>query len=163
MTGWLVLRVFAGSEIRVADDINAAGFEAFCPVVTKPRRHRYDRAEAVEVSRGLFPGYLFLRPCPDFRRQYFENSRTSIRVFYKPLVREETIAAIRTLADLESRWRVEQVGEVARLMRGVLAGELGKVLKIKRDKAVIDVLRDGNRTQVTVRVDDLERELRVAI
>ena len=163
MTGWLVLRVFAGSEIRVAGDINAAGFEAYCPVVTKPRRHRYDRAEAVEVSRAMFPGYLFLRPRPDFRRQYFENSRTSIRVFYKPLVREETIAAVRTLADLESRWRVEHVGEVARLMRGVLEGELGKVLKIKRGKAVIDVLRDGNRTQVTVRVDDLERALRVAV
>lgn len=53
MTGWYVVRVFAGSEMRVAEDINAAGFEAFCPVVTKPRRHRYDRAEAVEVSRGL--------------------------------------------------------------------------------------------------------------
>lgn len=163
-SGWHVIRVFAGSEVRVAADINGAGFTAYCPVVTKPLRRRYAYgAPMTEVERSLFPGYLFLLRAADFRREWFENTRTKLRVFYRPLVSEETIAMVRTIAELESRWRVEKPGDVVRLMRTALAGELGKVIKIKRGWATVDVMRNGNRTQVTVAVDDMERVSRVAI
>ena len=156
-SGWHVLRVFAGSEFHVASKINDAGFSAYCPTYTTRQRSRYARKEVLrQVERALFPGYLFVRKHERFRKQAFESSRTSLQVFYNPLVSDDRIEAIRATADAASRWRVTD-GDFGLIVRGALGGELAKVLRVRGQRAVVDVLRQGHHAVMTLPTDDLER------
>lgn len=161
--GWHAVRVFAGVEFSVAEKILTAGFDAYCPSYQTRQRSRYARKEVLrEVERALFPGWLFVRKDENFRKRAFETSRTSLQVFYNPLVSEERIEAIRATAEAASRWRVTD-GDFGLIVRGALGGELAKVIRVRGHRAVVDVMRNGNHAVMTLPVDDLERVSRVAI
>jgi len=159
--GWYAVRVFAGVEFSVAQKILAAGFDAYCPSYQTRQRSRYARKEVLrQVERALFPGWLFVKKHEQFRKQAFETSRTSLQVFYSPLVSEARIEAIRSTADAASRWRVTD-GDFGLIVRGALGGELAKVIRVRGQRAVVDVLRQGHHAVMTLPVDDLERVSRV--
>lgn len=159
--GWHAVRVFAGVEFSVAEKISAAGFDAYCPTYQTRQRSRYARKEVLrQVERALFPGWLFVRKHERFRKQAFESSRTSLQVFYSPLVSEDRIEAIRSTAEAASRWRVTD-GDFGLIVRGALGGELAKVIRVRGQRAVVDVLRQGHHAVMTLPVDDLERVSRV--
>ena len=161
--GWHAVRVFAGVEFSVAEKILTAGFDAYCPCYSTRQRSRYARKEVLrQVERALFPGWLFVKKHEQFRKQAFESSRTSLQVFYTPLVSEDRIEAIRATAEAASRWRVTD-GDFGLIVRGALGGELAKVLRVRGHKAIVDVVRNGNHQVMTLPVDDMERVSRVAI
>ena len=161
--GWHAVRCFAGVEFSVAGKITAAGFDAYCPTYQTRQRSRYARKEVLrQVDRALFPGWLFVKKHEQFRKQMFESSRTSLQVFYTPLVSEDRIEAIRATAEAASRWRVTD-GDFGLIVRGALGGELAKVLRVRGHRAVVDVMRGGNHQVMTLAVDDMERVSRVAI
>ena len=159
--GWHAVRVFAGVEFSVAEKISAAGFDAYCPTYQTRQRSRYARKEVLrQVERALFPGWLFVRKHEQFRKRMFETSRTSLQVFYNPLVSEDRIEAIRSTAEAASRWRVTD-GDFGLIVRGALGGELAKVIRVRGQRAVVDVLRQGHHAVMTLPVGDLERVSRV--
>ena len=154
--GWHVVRVFSGFEFSVAQKMLTAGFESYCPSYQTRQRSRYARKEVLrQVERPLFPGWLFVKKHARFRKQAFETSRTSLRVYYKPLVSDDRIEAIRATAEAASRWRVTD-GDFGLIVRGVLGGELAKVLRVRGNRAVVDVGHNGNRWIFTLPLDDLE-------
>lgn len=159
--GWWVVRTLGGAEFAVTGSILAAGFEAYCPTYTARHRNRYGhRDEIIEAERPLFPGYLFLRPDPRFR-EAFETSRIKLQVFRSSPVSDGVIDAVRATAAEASKVAVErkvEAGDFATLLRGVLKGESARVLRVRGQQALVDILRDGRRAVLLVRLSDLSNE-----
>lgn len=149
MEGWNVLRVFCGVELAVEAAVIERGFDAYCPVFTQPRRNRYGRrGEIVEVTRPLFPGYLFARPGPGFRTSMFETSRTVVRLLRgstgRIVVNDDQMAVVRNAALEASRVAVErkvQAGDYVVLLRGLLKGETAVVLRVRGQTALVSINR----------------------
>lgn len=164
--GWQVVRTLAGAEFAVTGQMLAAGFAATCPSFVVRRRNRYgNRDEMTEALRPLFPGYLFLRPDPRFRREAFETGRIRLRVFHQPRLSDGVVDALRVTALEASKVAVVkkiEPGDFATMLRGVLKGESAKVLKVRGAQALIDIARDGRRAVVFVPLADLQGVSRVA-
>ena len=169
---WRVLSVFSGNELDVALRMNAAGVEAYCPSFTSITRQRNaHRCMTVTKTRPLFRGYLFARIDDSFRVEPFERSTCKIVVYRRRPLSDAQIDAVRTTAFLVSsvsdRTKIDP-GSFVELCRGVLAGERAEVLRIKGQRAVIELL--GSRAVLRVDISDLEtvsratsEEIRVAI
>lgn len=56
---WLILQVFRGHVFRVEEDVESLGIEAYCPKFKVRRPHVFNRKRTVEITKPLFPGYLF--------------------------------------------------------------------------------------------------------
>lgn len=56
---WLILRVFTGHPFHVEDKLQKLGFNAYCPKYTIKRRHPFSKKIQIDVTKPLFPGYLF--------------------------------------------------------------------------------------------------------
>jgi transcription antitermination factor NusG len=144
---WRALSVFSGNELDVALRMNAAGVEAYCPSFTSITRQRNaHRCMTVTKTRPLFRGYLFARIDDGFRAEPFERSTCKIVVYRRRPLSDAQIDAVRTTAFLVSsvsdRTKIEP-GAFVELCRGVLAGERAEVLRIKGQRAVIDLLGGG--------------------
>lgn len=53
--------MLSGHPFRVAESIVEIGFWSYCPRYVVRRRHRWDRKRSIDITRVLFPGYLFAR------------------------------------------------------------------------------------------------------
>lgn len=157
--GWWVVRTLGGAEFAVTGSILAAGFEAYCPTYTARHRNRYGhRDEVIESERPLFPGYLFVRPDHRFRREAFETSRIKLQVFRSSPVSDGVVDAVRATAAEASKVAVErkiEAGDFATLLRGVLKGESARVLRVRGQQALVDIVRDGRRAVLLVRLSDI--------
>lgn len=159
IAGWHAVRVFAGVEFAVTREIGDAGFDVYCPTYSERRRHRYGhRGETTESTRPLFPGYFFLGHDPAFRSAPFERGRVRLQIFRQRLVSDAQIDAVRAIAELATttaRGVPIEPGVFAKVMHGIMKGDSGTVLQMRGQRALLDVVRNGQHRIVKLPVADL--------
>src|SRR5262249_38692077 len=77
-TYWLILRILFGHPFRIAEDIEHLGITAYCPKFKIKRPHVFHRRQTVEVTKPLFPGYIFVSEPFDVDRINFTPIRTKL-------------------------------------------------------------------------------------
>lgn len=162
--GWWTLRVFCGHEIHVESEMVRAGLSVFCPTFTQARRNRYGRkGDVLQVTRPLFPNYLFMRPAPWFRPSSFETSRTKITVLRgssgRLLVSDIQMESVRTVAVEASRVAPDlkiRADDFVMLLRGVLRGEPAQVLRVRGQHALVALTQRAGRANILVNIADIQ-------
>lgn len=155
---WHILRIYTGYVPKTDDNgkaeattvsimehvLNANGAEAYHPRYTLKRRNRragQARGKVIEVTKALFPGYLFARNRINLDR--INANRLKARYMShngKPLtITDAQMDAVRASEIEASRspttWQPKP-GDVVSLLRGQLTGT---IKSIKRRKVVVQV------------------------
>jgi transcriptional antiterminator RfaH len=132
--GWYVLYTKPKMEIRVAQRLNAANFEVYCPT-TKQTRKWSDRMKKVEVP--LFNSYVFIRLKQSERSKVFDFPGV-LRYLYwlgKPAIaRDEEIELIKSWLDDDDfdDLLVEQIspGDLMKIKSGPFKNKEGIVKNV---------------------------------
>ena len=160
---WLVLYTKPRHEKKTADRLEKAGYEVYCPTVQTVRQWS-DRKKKVRLP--LFRGFFFIRIAESSRQDVFQFPGPVRYLFWlgKPaMVRSQEIASIRSfLNDFDgiaeiSASAAPQPGEHVRITSGVLEGQTGEVVRVKRNSRVViridsigvDLVAELHGSQVT--------------
>ena len=152
---WYAVNVRPNHEYAIAIALHNKGYEVFLPSY-RCRSEWSDRIK--EVSRPLFPGYVFCRFDLDTRTALIITTPGVIRIVgfgSKPVpIEESEIAAVRKI--LESGYEAKpslhfQPDSRVRITSGVLAGTEGVLIQVK------------NRNQFVVSISLLQRSVAVHI
>jgi hypothetical protein len=159
IAGWHAVRVFAGVEFAVTGEIEDAGFDVYCPEFTERRPRRYGhRDDTNEVTKPLFPGWFFLAHDPAFRSAPFERGRVRLQIFHQHLVSDAQLDAVRAIAELATttaRGVPIEPGVFAKVMHGIMKGDSGTVLQMRGQRALLNVVRNGQHRIVKLPIADL--------
>ncbi|WP_026932652.1 UpxY family transcription antiterminator [Christiangramia echinicola] len=155
--GWYVLYTKPKSEMKVAENLQGANFEVFCPTI-KEIRQWSDRKKKVEVP--LFTSYVFIRLKNSERSKVF-NYPGVVRYLYwlgKPAIaRDEEIQIIKDWLEDDAcdDLRIEGIslGNMVKIKSGPFQNQKGIVQSIgsKRMKLVLK----GIGITVNVKVREL--------
>lgn len=138
---WAALRTAARWEKKLAGVLAAAGVPAFLPLLTRfTTSHGKRRAALVPV----FPGYLFCSEA-DFLscKRLTPGTRAQVAQVLRPPDPERLRAELRGIADLLADRQLVQerlvggVGDVVRVVGGPLAGNEGRVVRVKPNRWVL--------------------------
>lgn len=129
---WYVLYTKSRNEKKVAEYLDAAGYEVYCPTITTIRQWS-DRKKKVEEP--LFKSYVFVKTEESRRQQVVQAPGVVCFLYWlqKPaIVRTEEIAAIRRFTEeAESAGATDvafESGGVVRIDWGRFQGQEGKYL-----------------------------------
>jgi len=137
---WFALQVKGNYENVVTAHLGGKGYEWFLPFY-KSRTRWSDRWK--EISRPLFPGYLFCRldPLNRFPILSIPGVTCIVGAANKPVAIDEAeIIAIQTAvkSGLPSQpWTYLQIGRRVRIEHGPLCGLEGIVLSFKREHRLV--------------------------
>ncbi|MGA0133514.1 MAG: transcription termination/antitermination protein NusG [Opitutales bacterium] len=160
---WFCVRSRPRQESVAARNLGSlGGVEILMPRVRRNRRGHDGPRVVVEP---LFPGYLFARYVPEDFHGQVRNTRGVLHVVSKSgqavQVDESVISALRQLgpeAILTLEDPLPEVGRKVRIIRGVLEGGEGEVLRLAPPGRRISVLMNllGSDQPVDLSLDDVE-------
>lgn len=146
-------------EIKLASRLTDMGIECYCPTI-KTIKQWSDRKKKVEEP--LFKSYVFVNVDEADRENIFHVPGFSRFVFWlgKPIVvREEEIIATKNFLNkvVHDSILVKklEVGKEVRISSGVLKNMAGKLLKIKGNKAILQIDSLGTLVQAEVALTEL--------
>jgi transcription termination/antitermination protein NusG len=156
---WFALRTRSRFEFAVRDQFRATGIEEFLPVVMQESRWT-DRT--VQVTRPLFPGYIFVRCAPgDLLAVLMVRGVVQIlgMVAGEPeSVSDSVIADLRRAVESPTLSLCAYVaGETVTIARGPFAGVTGVVIRVKGAATLtipVEIL--GRSVSVAIDVADVE-------
>lgn len=140
---WLVLYTKPRHEKKTANRLEQAGYEVYCPTVQTVRQWS-DRKKKVRLP--LFNGFFFIRVEESSRQEVFQYPGPVRYLFWlgKPaVVRSREIASIKAfLNDFDgvaeiSTSATPQLGAHVRITSGVLEGQTGEVVRVKKNNRVM--------------------------
>lgn len=155
--GWYAVYVKSRHEARVENRLLNQNFDVFLPRQKQPSRRR-NRALIIQVP--LFPGYLFVRAGLSPER-YLQILRTPgvVRVLCHQgapaLVPEREIESLRSLCrlNLAMKHHPYRPGQKVEVLRGCLAGVVGKVSRARPGRTRVLVSVELLRRSVTVEIE----------
>ncbi len=161
---WYLAQLKPSGFDRARTNLARQGFASFMPMqkVTRPRCERFS-----EISRPLFPGYLFVRIPPDQTRWRAINSTygvarlVALRDRYPSVVPSALIAGLRARCDLNGRLvpvNDLHAGTRVRIVSGPFADTIATIDAVPeagRAWVLMEMMGQTIRTAVTPR--DLER------
>jgi len=140
MSSWYALQVAPNMEIRVVAALSAKGYESFTPTYSRKR----SSLGRVRVSESpLFPGYVFFRLSQDNTGLAIATAgvRRIVAFGGKPCpILEQEIEALQKIIRSEakaSQCAFIREGEKVMVGEGPLAGVVGTLLKIKKNRKLV--------------------------
>lgn len=142
---WVVLRMLSGCALTAATALAWGGHDVFCPVTTIRRQGRgATRNKTVTKTFPMLPGYLFVRPDDRFRPSLVDTPRLRITVMSAQgawlAVPERQIDIVRAMererqASEIFTGRPLATGDTVRVIRGILSGDLLRVVRARGHRA----------------------------
>ncbi len=137
---WNVIYTQARAEKRVYDRLLEENIEAYLPLYTTLRQWK-DRKKKIELP--LFNSYVFVRVNEKERLKALEIYGVVKFIFYlnKPaIVRPKEITAIRRFLNKSEGLRIRVIiGENVEIASGPMEGVYGKVIRIGKEKIVLQI------------------------
>jgi transcription antitermination factor NusG len=137
---WNVIYTQARAEKRVYDRLLEENIEAYLPLYTTLRQWK-DRKKKIELP--LFNSYVFVRVNEKERLKALEIYGVVKFVYYlkKPaIVRPKEITAIKRFLNKSEGLRIRVViGENVEIASGPMEGVYGKVIRIGKEKIVLQI------------------------
>ncbi|MCE9564919.1 MAG: KOW motif-containing protein [Planctomycetes bacterium] len=140
---WAALRTAARWEKKLAEVLARAEIPVFLPLMSRFTISHGKRREAIVP---VFPGYVFCSE-PDFRtsKRLTPGTRSKVAQLLQPPDPERLRTELRGIAELlQDRQLVQEslvggVGDSVRITGGSLAGQEGKVIRVKPNRWVLVV------------------------
>jgi transcription antitermination factor NusG len=141
---WNVLYTTPRAEKKVYDRLIEMGVETYLPLY-KTIRQWSDRKKKVEVP--LFNSYIFVRS-PEKQRFEILSVYGVVRYLYylgKPaIIRQKEIDGIRRFLNQSEGYKISvEVGDKVQIASGVMEGVFGEVVRIGKDKLVLQIEQLG--------------------
>jgi len=141
---WNVLYTTPRAEKKVYDRLMELGIETYLPLY-KTIRQWSDRKKKVEVP--LFNSYIFVRS-PEKQRFEILSVYGVVRYLYylgKPaIIRQKEIDGIRRFLNQTEGYKITvEVGDKVEIASGVMEGVFGEVIRIGKDKLVLQIEQLG--------------------
>ena len=141
---WHVIYTTPRAEKKVNERLIEAGIETYLPLV-KTIRQWSDRKKKVEVP--LFNSYIFVRS-PEKQRFEILSVYGVVRYLYylgKPaIIRQKEIDGIRRFLNQSEGYKISvEVGDKVQIASGVMEGVFGEVVRIGKDKLVLQIEQLG--------------------
>jgi transcription antitermination factor NusG len=152
---WFVLYTRPKFEKKISREIDRLNYENYLPLRMTFRKWS-DRVKRIEEP--LFPNYLFVRMAANEKHDILstEGAVRLVSIEGKPVhVKESEIAKIRKLESAGKDIILERsgcAGEKVRVVRGILAGYEGELLRDARTPRLLiklDVLNQGVSVQIS--------------
>ena len=152
---WYAVHTRSRLERKALDELAGKGFEVFLPQVWGWSRRR-DRRK--RIRKALFPGYLFVHtPLLPGVRLAIIQAKAVVRILetkHRPVpVPDRVIDSVRLLvegAPDASHHPLVTEGRLVQVVEGPLAGAVGRVVKVKRTKLVVNVELLGRAVAATI-------------
>ncbi len=141
---WNVLYTTPRAEKKVYDRLIEMGVETYLPLY-KTIRQWSDRKKKVEVP--LFNSYIFVRS-PEKQRFEILSVYGVVRYLYylgKPaIIRQKEIEGIRRFLNQTEGYKITvEVGDKVEIASGVMEGVFGEVIRVGKDKLVLQIEQLG--------------------
>ena len=141
---WNVLYTTPRAEKKVYDRLMELGIETYLPLY-KTIRQWSDRKKKVEVP--LFNSYIFVRS-PEKQRFEILSVYGVVRYLYylgKPaIIRQKEIDGIRRFLNQTEGYKITvEVGDKVEISSGVMEGVFGEVIRVGKDKLVLQIEQLG--------------------
>ena len=141
---WNVLYTTPRAEKKVYDRLMELGIETYLPLY-KTIRQWSDRKKKVEVP--LFNSYIFVRS-PGKQRFEILTVYGVVRYLYylgKPaIIRQKEIDGIRRFLNQTEGYKITvEVGDKVEIASGVMEGVFGEVIRVGKDKLVLQIEQLG--------------------
>jgi len=141
---WNVLYTTPRAEKKVYDRLVELGIETYLPLY-KTIRQWSDRKKKVEVP--LFNSYIFVRS-PEKQRFEILSVYGVVRYLYylgKPaIIRQKEIDGIRRFLNQTEGYKITvEVGDKVEIASGVMEGVFGEVIRVGKDKLVLQIEQLG--------------------
>ena len=141
---WNVLYTTPRAEKKVYDRLMELGIETYLPLY-KTIRQWSDRKKKVEVP--LFNSYIFVRS-PEKQRFEILSVYGVVRYLYylgKPaIIRQKEIDGIRRFLNQTEGYKITvEVGDKVEIASGVMEGVFGEVIRVGKDKLVLQIEQLG--------------------
>ncbi len=155
---WVVVNTHSNKERFADENLKRQGFRTYCPMLRKVRRHAR-RAE--EVTRPLFPGYLFLKLDPKQERWRAIQSTFGVRSLVTFGSRLGTIPQ----SFIESLLTCEESGFVRdrEAPEAFAAGDQVRINGGAFDEVVATVLLADAKDRLVVLFDFMRRRVRITL
>ena len=142
MKKWFVIYTKANQEIKVTEQLKKIGISCYCPTVTIIKQYS-DRKK--KMLRPLIPSYVFVLIEEDRRNDIFSVFGVVRYMFWlgKPaVVREKEIELMKKYLNGEFQ-SVSLTnftkGQLHKITEGVLAGKIGRVIEIQKNKIKLEL------------------------
>ncbi len=141
---WNVLYTTPRAEKKVYERLMELGIETYLPLY-KTIRVWSDRKKKVEVP--LFNSYIFVRSSEKQRFEILSVYGVVRYLYYlgKPaIIRHKEIEAIKRFLHQSEGYKITvEVGDKVQIASGVMEGIFGKVIRIGKDKLVLQIEQLG--------------------
>ena len=149
---WFVLYIKSRNEIKVTEQLQQLGIEAYCPLVTQVRQWS-DRKKKVTVP--LIPSYVFVQLEEKERELVFQVSGVVRYLFWlgKPaVVRNEEIEILQQWLQsdlLDAQVASVQPGDKMAITKGPFKGKEGIVQEVSKNRLQLVLLELGVKITLT--------------
>lgn len=161
MENWYALYIKPRWEKKVAGNLEAAGYEIYCPLA----RHTRQWSDRVKVvHEPVFRGYIFIRVTVS---RLWESVKTPgviapVRYLGKPaVIRDEEIDTIRKFLNEFSEFEVENIAlgesDRVRIKQGVMMNYEGIVMEVFGSTAVVKISSLGLQLRAQFEKKNLEK------
>ncbi|RME23317.1 MAG: UpxY family transcription antiterminator [Deltaproteobacteria bacterium] len=152
---WYAVHTRSRHEQKAQQELSRKGFEVFLPQVWGWSRRR-DRRK--RIKKALFPGYLFVRtPLLPGVRLSIIQSKAVVRILevrQRPVpVPERVVESVRLLVEGSSDAGPHPLvneGKLVQVVEGPLAGAVGRVVRVRRRRLVVNVELLGRAVAATI-------------
>ena len=160
-TYWTAFYTKPRSEKKVAERLNAKGFEIYCPTRTVLKQWS-DRKK--KIKEPVFTSYLFAKVDEISRTQITMDQGIVSGVFWlgKPAkIRDHEIQEIKAFLEeyptAEVKYYNLQSGDNATIKLGPLSGNSGLISRIRGNKAYLSIASLGIEIQAEVSLSHLKK------
>lgn len=146
MKKWFVLYTKQHQEMKAVDELSKIGICSYCPTVKMIKQYS-DRKKKIE--KPLIPSYIFVYIEESERKSVFCIPEILRYLFWlgKPAtVRESEINLMKkNLKGVYSSISVSKliIGQLYKISEGPLAGNMGKIIEMKRNKVKLELASLG--------------------
>jgi len=133
---WMAVYTKPRSEKKVAERLEKAGIEVYCPLQTVIKQWS-DRKKKIKIP--VFPSYVFVHVGESERLTVLSDAGVMNFVFWlgKPaVIREEEIEVIKEYLERRNN-NVEVVGDEVLITQGIFEGTKGKIKHLFDNKTVL--------------------------
>jgi transcriptional antiterminator RfaH len=145
---WMAVYTKPRSEKKVAERLEKAGIEVYCPLQTVIKQWS-DRKKKVKIP--VFPSYVFVHVGESERLTVLSDAGVMNFVFWlgKPaVIREEEIEVIKEYLERRNN-NVEVVGDEVLITHGIFEGTKGKIKHLFDNKTVLVIESIGITITIT--------------
>lgn len=140
---WMLAYTMPRHELKLAQRLQDAGFEVYCPTV-KTIKQWSDRKKKVEEP--LFKSYIFIRTSVRKRQDVVIQPGFSRFVYWQGrpvLVKEEIIAETKRFLDLVNHETIVHqeltLGKEVKIIAGPLQKSKGKIIELRNNKVLLHI------------------------